>query len=182
MYTEFILEKKKKKTYSKPFDHWTKECVSLFSFTKSLLDTVIFLVFVIRRSPLCLEVTVFTLEDLITVLRYHVMIKMTLLGSLMIALITRIPNTFMYRSNMSLEMTLVCCSIITLITRILDTFMHRLNMSQKITLLCSMKITPITRIHDTFMFRLNMLLKIILCFSLIITLITRIQNNGMNWC
>merc|ERR1711978_846463 len=61
--------------------------------------------------------------------------------------------TFMFILNMSLKMTLCCSLIITLITRIPDTFMFRLNMCLKITLCCSLIITLITRILDTFMFR-----------------------------
>ena len=61
--------------------------------------------------------------------------------------------------NMSLKITLLCSLIITLITRILDTFMFWLNMFLKMALLCSLIFTLITRILDTFMLRLNMCLK-----------------------
>ena len=44
----------------------------------------------------------------------------------------------------------VCTLIITLITRILDTFMFGLNMSLKNTVLFSFLITLITRIFDIF--------------------------------
>ena len=63
-----------------------------------------------------------------------VSLKMTLSWSLIITLITGIPNTFMFRLNMCLKITLCCSLIITLITMILDTFMFRLNMFLKIAL------------------------------------------------
>ena len=52
--------------------------------------------------------------------------------------------------NMFLKIAPIRELIITLITRIFDTFMFRLNMCLKVTLFCSLIITLITRILDTF--------------------------------
>ena len=74
--------------------------------------------------------------------------------------------------NMFLEMTFPCKLLITLITRILDTFMFRLNMFLKTTHCCSLIIThQITRILDTFMNRLKMCFKITLFCKLLSTMI-----------
>ena len=89
---------------------------------------------IIMFPPLGLVITEFTEENIITVLCCYVTLKIALLCSLVITLITRILDTFVDRLNMSLKTILLCSLIITLITRILDTFMFRLNMYLKITL------------------------------------------------
>ena len=59
-------------------------------------------------SPLGLIITVFTLQNSVTVLCCYVTLKTTLLCSLIIALIARILETFMFRLNMCLKITLLC--------------------------------------------------------------------------
>ena len=63
--------------------------------------------------------------------------QITLLCSLIVTLITSIPDTFMHRLNMSCQTTLLCKLLVTLVTSILDTFMYRLNMLCQITLFCT---------------------------------------------
>ena len=121
-----------------------------------------FLVFIVINPPLSLIITEFALQNIITVLSCYVILKTTLCWRLIIALIIRIPDSSMFRLNMSLKISLLCSLIITLITRIPNAFMFSLNMPLKITLFCSLIITLITRIPDAFMFRLNMLLKMTL--------------------
>ena len=82
--------------------------------------------------------------------------------------------------NMFLAMTFPCKLLITLITRILDTFMFRLNMFLKTTHCCSLIITQITRILDTFMNRLKMCFKINLFCKLFSTMIRMILEIFMD--
>ena len=103
--------------------------ITLLEFCSSFHRDVSFLVFVIVASPLCLIVTGVTLENCVTVLCRYVTLKTTLLCSLIITLITRILDTFMFRLNMFLKTTLLCSLIITLITRILDSLVFRSEMS-----------------------------------------------------
>ena len=65
-----------------------------------------FLVFVIVCFPLGLIITVVTLQYSVTVLSCYVMLKTALCCSLIITLITRILDTFMFRLYMSLKTTL----------------------------------------------------------------------------
>ena len=111
---------------------------NLFKFNSLQVRSDVFVVF---RSPLCLIVTVLTLQNCVTVLPRYVSLKMMLVCSLIITLITRILDSFMYTLNMGLKIALLCSLIITLITRILDTFMYRLNMSLKITFCCKLSST-----------------------------------------
>ena len=68
--------------------------------TRQRLDRhVDFLVFIIISPPLGLIITEFTLKNIITVLCCYVSLKTTLLRSLIITLITRILDTFMFRLN-----------------------------------------------------------------------------------
>ena len=64
------------------------------------------LVTVIVLSPLGLIITVVTLQNIITVFCRNVTLKITLFCSLIITLITRILDTFMYRLNMFLKTAL----------------------------------------------------------------------------
>ena len=72
--------------------------------------------------------------------------------------------------NMFLEMTFPCKLLITLITRILDTFMFRMNMFLKTTYSYSLIITQITRILDTTMVSVRFSVKDIQMFLMIVLL------------
>ena len=103
----------------------------------------------------------------------------SIFGTLIIAMVTIILNTFMYRLNMNCQMMLLCSLIVTLITSILETFMYRLNMFSPITLVCKLSVTLITCILDTFMCRLNMSCQINLSCKLFVTLIISILDTFM---
>ena len=112
--------------------------------------------------------------------RLNMFLQISLFCSLMVTLIARIFNFFVYRLIMCLKMWLCRSLIVTLITRIFDFFMNRLNMSLQISLLCKLMIAQITRVFDFLMNRLNMSLQISLICSLMVTLITRIFDFCMN--
>ena len=80
----------------------------------------------------------------------YVILKRTLLCSLIITLITRILDKFVFGLNVSLEMSVLRCLEIAVITGILLTFMLRLDMSCKIPLDDSLIITFIAEIFDFF--------------------------------
>ena len=63
---------------------------------------------------------------------------------------------FMYRLDMSLQISLCGSLMITLITRIFDFCMNRLNMCLQISLSCSLMVALIARIFDSSMYHLNM--------------------------
>ena len=52
-------------------------------------------VFVIFLSPVALKITDITLENFVAVSGFYVTLKATLLSSLIITVITRIPDTFL---------------------------------------------------------------------------------------
>ena len=81
--------------------------------------------------------------------------------------------------NMFLEMPFPCKLLIILITRKLDTFMFRLNMFLKTTHCCSLIITQITRILDTFMNRLKMCFKKNLFCKFFSTMIRMILSDNV---
>ena len=83
-------------------------------------------------------------------LRINVSLKIVLSCSLIITLITRIFDKFVFGLNMSLEMSVLRCLEIAVITGILLTFMLRLDMSSKIPLDDSLIITFIAEIFDFF--------------------------------
>ena len=79
----------------------------MIQYLLSLLNGAVnFLVCIIIGPPLGLIITEFTLENNFTVLCCYVSLKMTLLCSLIITVITRILDTFMYRSVMFHHITL----------------------------------------------------------------------------
>ena len=100
-----------------------------------------FLVPIIFWSPLGLIIAVVKLQNIITVSCFNMNLKTSLCCSLIITLIARMLDTFMFRLNTCLKMALLCSLIVTLITMILDIFMFRLNLCLKISLLCSLIIT-----------------------------------------
>ena len=69
-------------------------------FCSSFHRNVSFLVSVILWPPLCLIVTVLTLQNCVTVLSWYVSLEMNLLCSLIVTLITRILDSPMFRSVM----------------------------------------------------------------------------------
>ena len=73
-------------------------------------------------------------------------LQIPILGNLIITLIARISDFFMYRLNMNLKISLSRSLMVTLITRIFDFFMYRLNMSLQTSLFCSLVVTLIARI------------------------------------
>ena len=72
------------------------------------------------------KVSLLTLQNIIAVFCCHVTLKTHLHCSLIITLITRILDTFMFRLHMCLKTTLCYSLIITLIARIVNTCMSKL--------------------------------------------------------
>ena len=107
--------------------------------------------------------------------RFLVWLKIAMLRSLIITLVTRIFNTFMNRFSVPLKMALCCEIIVTLVTRRLYTFVDCFLMLLKIVLFCRLISAVFTGITNTFMLTAGVIFQTSLTFITCLTFLILVQ-------